>query len=141
MKYVLGFIFGKTHNFVLLQRKARPDWQKGRYNGIGGKIEEGETPEQAMKREGIEEVGNDLSWEKKATMFVGEHAIYVFKAVVEPKIMKTCVDFSKTTDEPVELDVVKALPAECITNVPMLVEMCACPCFAHAEILLKEISR
>lgn len=141
MKYVLGFIFGKTHNFVLLQRKAKPDWQKGRYNGVGGKIEDGETPEQAMTREGVEEVGQALEWEKKATMFVNEHTVYVFKAIVEPKTMKACVDFSKTTDEPCELDVRQCLPAECLTNVPMLVEMCACPCFAHAEILLKGDSR
>ncbi len=141
MKYVLGFIFGKTHNFVLLQRKAKPDWQKGRYNGVGGKIEEDESPEEAMMREGEEEVGCSLPWEKKATVVVGENTIHVFKAVVEPKTMKACVDFSKTTDEPCELDVRQALPSECLSNVPMLVEMCACPNFGHAEILMKEVNK
>lgn len=44
-------------NNVLLVLKDRPDWLKGRLNLVGGKIEPGETPEQAALRELKEESG------------------------------------------------------------------------------------
>jgi len=53
-RYVVGFVT-RNRNAVLLQRKAKPKWQEGRLNGPGGKIEEGETPEQAVAREIAEE--------------------------------------------------------------------------------------
>jgi 8-oxo-dGTP diphosphatase len=42
---------------VALIRKQKPDWQKGKMNGIGGKVEAGETPNVAMTREFHEEAG------------------------------------------------------------------------------------
>ena len=48
--YVLGFAFNKNFREVLLILKNKPQWQKGLYNGIGGKIEEGELPIEAMVR-------------------------------------------------------------------------------------------
>ena len=63
--YVVGFMFSPAENAVLLLRKNRPTWQQGKLNGIGGRIEGDETPEQAMRRECIEEVGLDLdSWKE-----------------------------------------------------------------------------
>lgn len=43
-EYVLGFAFGKSKNadrlqHVMLIRKSHPDFQKNKFNGIGGKIE------------------------------------------------------------------------------------------------------
>lgn len=55
--YVCGFAFGPAAKHVLLMRKKRPYWQMGNYNGIGGKINEGELPLEAMIREAREEVG------------------------------------------------------------------------------------
>ena len=45
----------KRDNEILLAMKKR-GFGEGRYNGVGGKIEEGETPEQAMIRETEEEI-------------------------------------------------------------------------------------
>lgn len=42
---------------VLLVLKEKPAWQKGRLNLVGGKVEEGETPEEAAYRELKEEAG------------------------------------------------------------------------------------
>lgn len=55
--YVLGLICNHTKTRILLIEKQKPDWMRGRWNGIGGKIEENETPEQAMSRECEEETG------------------------------------------------------------------------------------
>lgn len=57
VEYVLGFMFNLAESKVLLVWKNRPAWQAGKLNGVGGKIEEGETPIQAMNREFAEETG------------------------------------------------------------------------------------
>lgn len=54
-KYVLGFIFDSYAEKVLLIEKQRPNWQAGKLNGIGGKIESGEKSTAAMVREAFEE--------------------------------------------------------------------------------------
>lgn len=56
-KYVLAFIFDSNKENVLLIRKNRPEFLKGKLNGIGGKIEEGESELEAIKREVEEESG------------------------------------------------------------------------------------
>lgn len=60
MKYTVAFLFSESLEYVSLIKKAKPDWQKGRFNGIGGKIEDGETAEQANRREFYEETGVDI---------------------------------------------------------------------------------
>lgn len=53
--YVLGYAF--FGNKVLLINKARPDWMKGKWNGLGGhvELEKNEYPIDAMVREFEEE--------------------------------------------------------------------------------------
>lgn len=53
---VLGFMFHDFLHSVVLLRKTHPDWQAGLLNGVGGKIEPGESPIAAMVREYREEV-------------------------------------------------------------------------------------
>jgi len=72
MNYVCGFMMSYDLMQFLLIRKTHPDWQKGKLNGIGGKIEtvpdktypidpmsssRTETPFEAMIREFHEETG------------------------------------------------------------------------------------
>jgi 8-oxo-dGTP diphosphatase len=59
--YVAGFLFRENKTQVALIEKQKPAWQKGKLNGIGGKVEIGETPLEAMKREFKEETGADIS--------------------------------------------------------------------------------
>jgi 8-oxo-dGTP diphosphatase len=66
--YVVGFVFSKDKNHILLIKKLRPKWQNGFLNGIGGKIEESESPIEAMDRECEEETGLHLSWEYRGIM-------------------------------------------------------------------------
>lgn len=57
IKYVCGFFFDRKLKTVILLWKEKPSWQKGKLNGIGGKIEENESPSDAMTREFFEETG------------------------------------------------------------------------------------
>lgn len=53
--YVAGFLVCPEEDSVVLVRKNRPAWQRGLLNGVGGHIEQGETPHEAMVREFHEE--------------------------------------------------------------------------------------
>ena len=55
--YVTGFMYSTDKQRVVLIEKINPEWQRGRLNGVGGKIEKDETPEMAMSREFEEETG------------------------------------------------------------------------------------
>lgn len=58
MEYVLGFAFTEDFGSVALIRKNKPEWQAGKLNGIGGKVEEyDQTIFHAMAREYHEETG------------------------------------------------------------------------------------
>lgn len=92
--FVCGFVFSRGH--VLLIKKNRPDWQAGRINGIGGKIQVGkEFPLQAMVREFHEETGVHIpagAWRHFATFKVTglNNVVYFYTAKVdgiEPKQM------------------------------------------------------
>lgn len=54
---VVGFAFDEGKEHILLIKKNRPLWQRGRYNGVGGHIRQGEKPVEAMVREFAEEAG------------------------------------------------------------------------------------
>jgi len=57
---VVGFYFNEDLTKVLLVEKKSPKWQKGLLNGIGGKCDNGEFPNDAIVREFKEEVGIDV---------------------------------------------------------------------------------
>ena len=59
-EYVCGFLFNTAGTRVALILKNRPEWQMGNYNGIGGHVEPGELPEDAIRREFKEETGVDV---------------------------------------------------------------------------------
>jgi len=69
--YVLGFLFGPCDRVALIQ-KARPAWQAGLLNGIGGKVEnEDISTYRAMSREFLEETGVSIhypAWTRFAVM-------------------------------------------------------------------------
>jgi 8-oxo-dGTP pyrophosphatase MutT (NUDIX family) len=88
IEYVCGFLISKEFDAVLMVKKEKPDWQKGLWNGIGGKIEGSEPPYIAMIREFKEEIGIDSvayeCWENigKVTEFNGEWRVHFFKQFV-----------------------------------------------------------
>jgi 8-oxo-dGTP diphosphatase len=60
-RMVVGFLFADSD--VLLVQKMKPEWQKGFWNGVGGKDEDGEEPIDAMVREFREETKIDTARE------------------------------------------------------------------------------
>ena len=69
-KYTLGFIFTQDLKNVLLIHKVSPAWQAGKVNGIGGKVEKGETDIDCIVREVYEETA--LKIEKKEWIKIGK---------------------------------------------------------------------
>ena len=62
-RYVVGFPILPCRTGLSLIQKNRPDWQAGKWNGIGGKVEFGEKILDAMDREADEEAGlGGLKW-------------------------------------------------------------------------------
>ncbi len=61
--YSMGFAISHDGNQVLLLEKSKPAFLAGQWIGVGGHIEEGETPFEAMVREAKEEADlNPLPW-------------------------------------------------------------------------------
>lgn len=82
IEYVCGFLFGDRGRVALIH-KARPAWQQGKLNGIGGKIEPGETARQAMVREFREETGYftfEGDWSLRVIHRGPGHVVYFFRA-------------------------------------------------------------
>lgn len=59
--YSMGFAVSLDGTQVVLLEKGRPAFLKGQWIGVGGHIEEGETPLQAMVREAKEEADLDVA--------------------------------------------------------------------------------
>jgi 8-oxo-dGTP diphosphatase len=70
---------------VALIEKTKPEWQAGKLNGVGGKIEPGETSHQAMVREFKEETGVDaLQWTPLISLRASDDAtVHFFYATCE----------------------------------------------------------
>ncbi|GIN72306.1 7,8-dihydro-8-oxoguanine triphosphatase [Bacillus sp. J14TS2] len=86
LKYTLCFI-RKRNSLLMLNRRKNPNM--GLWNGVGGKIEENETPTEGILREAWEETGISLSkvihagnvtWESDK----GNSGMYLFLADLPP---------------------------------------------------------
>lgn len=84
-RYTLGFLFNEDLDCILLMHKLRPFWQAGKLNGVGGHIEEGETPRECMAREFREEVDCDIDigWREYATISSPDFEVVCFAGRAE----------------------------------------------------------
>lgn len=101
-EYVAGFVFANAGTKVLLIRKKRPEWQCGRLNGIGGHIEPGETPKQAIVREFREEAGVHIEdWRNFLTLSGNDWKVYFYECWLE-ELPGPFPSFKSMTDENIE---------------------------------------
>lgn len=125
-EYVLGFLFNETKDKVVLLRKLRPLWQAGRLNGVGGKIETGESPAEAMRREFREEAGVDVTaWDLFARLNHDKWRVFVFSAF-DSKVLSNVV---AKTDEALQIIPADAmsLHTDSISNLQWLVPLARNP--------------
>jgi 8-oxo-dGTP diphosphatase len=130
--YVLGFAINIDRTTVLLIEKSKPDWQKGKLNGIGGKIEPRETPLAAMVREYEEETGittTETDWSEFCIMHGPGWRCHCFKAFTDEIFWA-----QKLTDEmPIAVDLDRFDDYTMISNVPWLVQMALDNCSASSD--------
>lgn len=93
--YSVGFCFTYDLAQVALIRKVKPEWQKGKLNGVGGAVEIGENFQYAMWREWNEETGLPSAadgWNQICEMRGQDYIVAVFTYrmhVIEPDPFKT----------------------------------------------------
>ncbi|WP_418187290.1 NUDIX domain-containing protein [Aliarcobacter lanthieri] len=113
MRCVLGIITdGKK---ILLLRKNNPDWQRGLYNGIGGKVDIDSTPIDTIIKISKEEIGLDiLNWNELETIILanGVELTYLLSLVDEEQIKKA----KSLTDERLEIFNIDKLPRNIIKD-------------------------
>jgi 8-oxo-dGTP diphosphatase len=125
ISYVVGYLFSEDTLQVLLIRKNRPTWQAGRLNGVGGHIEPGESPEEAMCREFKEETGERYyRWKHTITLLGPTFKVYYFRGRSDAVIEKIMGRETYPTDELPELHGVGAIPQEelvrsCVWTIPL----------------------
>jgi len=98
IRYVVGFLFSSDYKRVVLINKNRPEFQKGLYNGVGGRIEEDELPIDAMIREFYEETDVLIENWKEYAILDGDCVVHVFAAYSEKYS-----EVTTKTDERVEI--------------------------------------
>lgn len=125
-KYVLGFLFSNDKRDIALIRKERPEFQKGKFNGVGGKIENDETPLEAMNRECKEEFEINVEWKQYLTIIDKKQTLlYLFKAFDNKIYDLDGLTFNDVMEEIYRFDLYKfnQLGNECMYNLPWMVNM------------------
>lgn len=148
-RYVVGFLFDGQWESVVLIRKSKPEWQRGKLNGVGGKIEtfpieawvnpprheRTETPQEAMAREFEEEAGvktNPKGWHLMRTERFASGAVVNFLWASSTEWLRLA-----KTMEGEEIVKVELLAAHLggyagmMYNLPYLIEMARC--YAHTD--------
>lgn len=124
-RYVCGFAFSEGKKHVLLIRKQRPEWQRGKFNGIGGHVEPFDTTfRSAMTREFAEESGLSIAathWDPFITIGGEGWEVHFFR------VFGIKIYMAKTmTDEEVQIirvDDLPSLAAMCLPNLQWLIPM------------------
>jgi 8-oxo-dGTP diphosphatase len=118
--YVAGFLFSPDKKRVVLIKKNKPEWQAGKYNAVGGKMELFDYCAQtAMTREFMEEAGvRILEWKEYCKLTGKYFDVYFFRAFGDVN--------SVHTQEEEEIHIVpvseiQTLPI--ISNIPWLIQM------------------
>ncbi|WP_181404119.1 NUDIX hydrolase [Aliarcobacter cryaerophilus] len=119
MRVVVGIITDNEE--ILLLKKNNPDWQKGLYNGIGGKVELNTTPLETIIKKCQEELGvNILNWIELDSEISssGIEIVYFLTTLNEGEIKK----LQSQTDERAELFSINNLPTNILQDLKIQIE-------------------
>ena len=119
MRVVVGIITDNKE--ILLLKKNNPDWQKGLYNGIGGKVELNTTPLETIIRKSEEELGVNISnWRELDSEISssGIEIVYFLTTLNENEIKK----LQSQTDERAELFSINNLPTNILQDLKIQIE-------------------
>ncbi len=138
INYVLGLLFNKDKSEVLLIRKTKPEWQKDKLNGIGGKIESFDKDEyESQYREFYEETNiKTKDWIKFCTLNLSNGCfVYCFKSFSEINNLKDLKP-EKTTEETPEIINVSSIRdrSDVLPNLKWMVPMALDSELKHCEI-------
>ncbi len=113
MRVVVGIITDNKE--ILLLKKNNPDWQRGLYNGIGGKVELNTTPLETIIKKCQEELGANISnWIELDSEISssGIEIVYFLTTLNEGEIKK----LQSQTDERAELFSINNLPTNILQD-------------------------
>jgi len=124
---VVGLAFSIEMTSLLLIRKQRPASQAGKLNGVGGKLEPGEEPIDAMVREFQEETGLvtlPSDWELFAVLTSPKWEVTFFRGCFDDSFLAQAAGV-QLTHEQVEYWDVNLLPEQdTLCNLRWLVPFC-----------------
>ena len=106
---------------IELLKKNNPDWQKGLYNGIGGKVELNTTPLETIIKKCQEELGVNISnWIELDSEISssGIEIVYFLTTLNEGEIKK----LQSQTDERAELFSINNLPTNILQDLKIQIE-------------------
>ena len=119
MRVVVGIITDNKE--ILLLRKNNPDWQKGLYNGLGGKVELNTTPLETIIKKSEEDLGINISnWRELDSEISssGIEIVYFLTTLNENEIKK----LQSQTDERAELFSINNLPTNILQDLKIQIE-------------------
>jgi 8-oxo-dGTP diphosphatase len=131
-KYSLGFIFNAFEDEVLLIHYNKPGkWNDKKFNGIGGKNEEGESGLDSMIRECKEETGLEVYDWFKVGEFSGKepynpelsYVVEVFTIVVDHNTYEEIKRFD-SKEGSLQWYSLNNLPGRMLSNATWLVPLC-----------------
>lgn len=111
---VMCYLFNKDKILMLYRNKKEIDINKGKWIGVGGHVEKGETPDQAMTREFFEETKANLGDFNKVALIT-----FFFKENVEIMHVYTSYSYSGDIDYNCNEGTLDWIKIEELGNIPM----------------------